>query len=510
MASFPYLTLITFLPAAAALLAAFARDPKGELTKWVALAVSGIVLALSLLVFAAFKADAAGMQFVENHAWIPAYHVRYHLGIDGISLAMVVLTAVLTPLAILASWNSIHDRVKEFFVSILFLETGMMGVFAAADLFLFYVFWEVMLIPMYLIIGVWGGPRRVYAAVKFIVYTIFGSLLMFGAIVYCYILSHRFGEPTFDIARLQQILPYQLGLARTAQAVLFLAFAVSFAIKVPMFPFHTWLPDAHVEAPTAGSVLLAGVLLKMGAYGFIRFAVPFFPDAAIRFTPLIIALSVIGIVYGALMALAQADIKKLIAYSSVSHLGFVMLGLFAGTASAAQGAVLQMVNHGISTGALFLLVGYLYHETHLRGVDDFGGLAKVTPRFAAIFMIVALSSAGLPGTNGFVGEFLVLLGTFQRHAFAAAVGGTGVVLGALYLLRTYRVVFFGPVSVPKHEKVRDIGALEFGYFAPLIVLIFALGVLPNIVLSRTEKPVEAYVRMLKRPGDAGRLIGVRP
>ncbi len=498
MASFPWLTVITFLPAAVGLVVACVPDPKGALAKRAALIVSLVVAALSFLLWAGFK-PVDGMQFVENRLWIPALNVRYHLAVDGVSLAMIVLTAVLMPMAIQASWTSIHERGKEFFVSMLFLETGMLGVFAAGDLFLFYVFWEAMLIPMYLIIGIWGGPRRVYAAVKFVVYTIFGSLLMFGAIVYCYIASHEFADRgTFEIAALQENLRLVRGVTGTAQALLFLAFGISFAIKVPMFPFHTWLPDAHVEAPTAGSVVLAGVLLKMGAYGFFRLAVPFFPEAAQRFTPMMIALSVIGIVYGALMALAQSDIKKLIAYSSVSHLGFVMLGLFAGTVEAAQGAILQMVNHGVSTGALFLLVGFLYEKTHRRGVDDFGGLAKVTPAYAAIFLIVSLSSMGLPGTNGFVGEFLVLLGTFQRYPVPCAVSALGVILGALYLLRVYRALFFGEVTAPKLEKISDVTWAELSYLVPLVFLIFAIGIQPNFILNRTQRAAEAYVKVLTK------------
>ncbi len=499
MDKIPFLTLITILPAAAGLLLCLVPDKKGDVTKWAALIVSLVVAGLSLILYRAFNADGATMQFVENHAWIPAFHARYHLAVDGISLAMIALTGILTPLAILCSWNSIKDRAKGFFISLLFLETGIMGVFAAADLFLFYVFWEVMLVPMYLIIGVWGGPRRIYAAVKFVLYTIFGSLLMFVAILYCYALSAKAtGTPTFDIATLQQILPLQLATMKTVQLLLFLGFAISFAIKVPMFPFHTWLPDAHVEAPTAGSVILAGVLLKMGVYGFIRFAIPFFPDAAQLCTPAIIVLSVVGIIYGAMMAMAQSDIKKLIAYSSVSHVGFMMLGLFSGSVVAAQGAVVQMVNHGISTGALFLLVGFIYEKTHRRGVDDFGGLAKVTPRFAVIFMIVTLSSIGLPLTNGFVGEFLILLGAFQQHAFAAAVSTFGVVLGALYMLKLYRDVFYGKVTAAKNENVGDLGGIELAYLAPLVILIFVLGLAPNLVLDKTEKSVRQVVQMFDR------------
>lgn len=499
MDKIPFLTLITMLPAVAGLLLCTIPDKKGELTKWVSLIVSLVVAGLSIIVYAAFNEESSAMQFVENHAWIPAFQARYHLSVDGISLAMVALTGILTPLAILCSWNSIKDRAKGFFICLLFLETGMMGVFTAADLFLFYVFWEVMLIPMYLIIGVWGGPRRIYAAVKFVLYTIFGSLLMFVAILYCYGLSAKaLGTPTFDIATLQQILPVQLAAMKTVQLLLFLAFSLSFAIKVPMFPFHTWLPDAHVEAPTAGSVILAGVLLKMGVYGFIRFAIPFFPDAAQMCASGMITLSVIGIIYGAMMAMAQSDIKKLIAYSSVSHVGFMMLGLFSGSVAATQGAVIQMVSHGISTGALFLCVGFLYEKTHRRGVDDFGGLAKVTPRFAVVFMIITLSSIGLPLTNGFVGEFLILLGSFQTYAVAAAVSSFGVVLGALYMLKLYRDVFYGKVTAAKNENIGDLGKMEFAYLAPLVILIFVIGLAPNLILKKTERSAKQVAEMFDR------------
>jgi NADH-quinone oxidoreductase subunit M len=405
---------------------------------------------------------------------------------------MVVLTAFLMPLAMRCSWH----QPRGFMIALLFLETGMMGAFCATDLFLFYVFWEAMLIPMYLIIGVWGGPRRIYAAVKFIVYTIVGSVLMLAAILYCYAKAD-----TFDIVELQQRLPAISDVVRNGHW-LFLAFGLSFAIKVPMFPFHTWLPDAHTEAPTAGSVILAGVLLKLGAYGFLRFAIPFFPQAAQHFTPHILALSAVGVVFGAAMAMAQSDIKKLVAYSSVSHLGFVMLGLFSGTLEGAQGGVLQMVNHGLSTGALFLLVGIIYEKTHRRGVDDFGGLAKVMPVYATLFMIVTLSSIGLPGLNGFVGEFLVLFGAFRTHPWIAAVSATGVILGAVYMLQMYRNVFFGPVTMPEREKAGDVGKAELGYMIPIVALLFVLGVFPNVVLRKTEPSVKRVVQKLEAKQDA--------
>jgi NADH-quinone oxidoreductase subunit M len=477
------LSLIVFVPAAAGLVLALVPQERPALVRGIALGAALAVLGLALTVF--IRSDGT-MRIYDSCDWIPTFKIHYRLGVDGLGAAMVLLTAFLMPLAIGASWR----QSKGFQIALLFLETGMMGAFVALDLFLFYVFWEAMLLPMYLLIGVWGGPRRIYAAVKFIVYTLVGSLLMLAAVLYCYA---KVGS--FDLFALQRELPR---LGQTEQLWLYLAFAFSFAIKVPMFPFHTWLPDAHVEAPTAGSVILAGVLLKMGAYGFLRFAIPFFPQAARTFTPLTIALAVVGIVYGAAMAMAQSDLKKLVAYSSVSHLGFVMLGIFSGTVSGAQGGVLQMVNHGLSTGALFLLVGIIYEKTHRRGIDDFGGMARVTPVYAALFMIVTLSSIGLPGLNGFVGEFLVLFGAFQKHPAAAAVSASAVVLGAVYMLHLYRSVFFGPVTLPEREKTPDVGRFELAYLVPIVALLFVLGVFPGLVLSKTEPSVAPLVELLDR------------
>jgi NADH-quinone oxidoreductase subunit M len=475
------LSWIVFLPAAAGLLLALVPGERSGLVRGVALASALGVLGLSVYVYV--QCDGT-MRIYDSCEWIPTFKIRYRLGVDGLGAAMVLLTAFLMPLAIGASWR----QSKGFQIALLFLETGMMGAFVALDLFLFYVFWEAMLLPMYLLIGVWGGPRRIYAAVKFIVYTLVGSLLMLAAVLYCYA---KVGS--FDVLSLQRELPR---LAGTEQMWLYLAFAFSFAIKVPMFPFHTWLPDAHVEAPTAGSVILAGVLLKMGAYGFLRFAIPFFPWAARHYTPLTIALAVVGIVYGAAMAMAQSDLKKLVAYSSVSHLGFVMLGIFSGTLSGAQGGVLQMVNHGLSTGALFLLVGIIYEKTHRRGIDDFGGMARVTPVYAALFMIVTLSSIGLPGLNGFVGEFLVLFGAFQKYPAAAAVSASAVILGAVYMLNLYRSVFFGPVTLAEREKTPDVGRFELAYLVPIVALLFILGVYPSLVLRKTEPSVAPLVELL--------------
>jgi NADH-quinone oxidoreductase subunit M len=446
------------MPALAGLLLSPFKAEKAAIVRWAAIAVSFIVLLLAAVAWGTYRPDGEAIQFKEDYRWIPlSIPIRYTMGVDGISLAMIALTAFLMPLAIGASWHQSNG----FIIALLFLETGMMGAFCALDLFLFYVFWEAMLIPMYLLIGIWGGPRRIYASVKFIIYTIVGSVLMLAAILY---VAYQAG--TFDVIALQRDLPKIL--KPEVQPWLFWAFAISFAIKVPLFPFHTWLPDAHVEAPTAGSVILAGVLLKMGTYGFLRYAIPFFPAAAKTYEQTFIWLSVIGIIYGSLMAMAQSDIKKLVAYSSVAHLGFCMLGIFSGTQEGTQGALLQMVNHGLSTGALFLLVGVIYEKTHRRGVDDFGGMAKVMPVYATLFMIVTLSSIGLPGLNGFVGEFLVLFGSFRHHPVATAFASVGVVLGAVYMLKMYRDVFFGPVTRPEREKIGDVekGDLVYRMTAP--------------------------------------------
>lgn len=477
----PILSLMTFAPAVAGALLAAVRPERAGIVRWTALLVT---LAVLLLAGVAYVRHDGPLAAYEDAAWMPRLGIRYTLGLDGISAAMVLLTALLMPPAVAASWH----QPKGFLLSLLFLETGMLGAFCALDLFLFYVFWEAMLLPMVLLIGIWGGPRRVTAAVKFIVYTIAGSVLMLAAILYC-----AWSAGTFSVLELQRTLPADPRMTLATQQVLFLAFALAFAIKVPVVPFHTWLPDAHVEAPTAGSVLLAGVLLKMGAYGFLRFAIPFFPDAARAFAPALAALGALGVVYGAAMAMAQTDIKKLVAYSSVSHLGFVVLGLFSGTIEGAQGGVLQMVNHGLSTGALFLLVGALYERTHRRGIDDFGGMARVMPVYAAIFLVVTLSSIGLPGLNGFVGEFLVLFGSFQTRRAAAVAASLGVILGAVYMLRMYRDVFWGPVTRPEREKVPDVGKGELAVLLPVTGLIVLLGILPGLVLSRTERAVRDVI-----------------
>jgi NADH-quinone oxidoreductase subunit M len=493
------ISLTVFLPLLAALVVALLPRDEERLLKGAAFVLSLIPLVTSLILFGRFDAAQAGFQFEEVLPWAVG-GIAYRVGVDGISLLLVLLTTFLTPLTLLGAWRAIAKSHKEFLVSMLMLETGMLGAFVALDLFVFYVFWEFMLIPMYLIIGVWGGPRRIYAAVKFFLYTVVGSLFMLVAILYLYV---KTGSTSFAFSDL-----LALELTVREQVFLFLAFGLAFAIKVPVFPFHTWLPDAHVEAPTPGSVILAGVLLKLGTYGFVRFALPLFPQAAGLFSLPMMALAVIGIVYGAMMAFAQDDIKKLVAYSSVSHLGFVMLGLFALNTEAVQGGILQMVNHGISTGALFLLVGMLYERRHTRLIADFGGLARVVPVYAALFLVITLSSIGLPGTNGFVGEFLVLSGAVKSALDApggpggwlgltqmtlAVAACTGVVLGAVYMLTLYRKVFFGPVTHPVNQGLKDLSLREVAVMAPLIAAVFVIGIVPGLFLNKTKASVDAWV-----------------
>ncbi|MGH7681105.1 MAG: NADH-quinone oxidoreductase subunit M [Candidatus Eiseniibacteriota bacterium] len=481
----PILSFLIFFPLVGAAALLLVPSAKVGAIKLVAFTVSLLTFVASIPLFTMFDAGRHGMQFVERAAWVPSAGISYSLGVDGISVLLILMTTFLSAVAILSSFGAITTRVKPYYATLLALETGMIGVFAALDLVLFYVFWEAVLIPMYLIIGVWGGPRRVYAAVKFILYTVAGSLLMLVAILYLYVAYHAAtGEFTFDLLRL-----YETPLGHQAQLWLFAAFALAFAIKVPMFPFHTWLPDAHVEAPTAGSVILAGVLLKMGTYGFVRFAMPLFPEATHAFAPWLILLSVIGIIYGALVAMVQPDMKKLVAYSSVSHLGFVMLGLFALNTQGLQGGILQMINHGLSTGALFLAVGIIYERRHTREIAEFGGLAEVLPWFAALFLIVCLSSLGLPGLNGFVGEFLILLGAFKMNPYVAALSATGVILAAVYLLWMYQRVMFGPVTQEKNRGLRDLSPREFWTLAPVIALIIWIGVYPNPFLRKLDASV---------------------
>jgi NADH-quinone oxidoreductase subunit M len=477
---------IIFLPLFAAILLLFIAKEEEELARRFAFSITLVTFILSLGLLVQFDSSKADFQFVERASWISDFGIQYYVGVDGVSLFLVLLTTFLMPIVLLGAWD-IHQRVKEYLFFFLLLETGMIGALVAIDLFLFYVFWEVMLIPMYFLIGVWGGPRRIYAAIKFLLYTMIGSLLMLVAILYLvYLHNAQYGFVTFDLLQL-----YKLQIPEQAQLWLFAAFALSFAIKVPLFPFHTWLPDAHVEAPTGGSVILAGVLLKMGTYGFLRFALPLFPEAAHAATPAIMALAVIGIIYGALVAMVQPDLKKLVAYSSVSHLGFVMLGMFAFNVQGVQGSIYQMLNHGISTGALFLLVGVVYERRHTRLISEYGGLWKQTPLYASIFLVTMLSSIGLPGLNGFIGEFLIMLGAFKANVWAGVFAVSGIVLGAVYMLWMYQRVIFGPLKNEENKKLLDLSPREVAIFAPLVALMLVMGLYPQPLLTRMEKSVEA-------------------
>ncbi len=490
----PILSLITFFPILGAFVLLFIKKENENTIRWVTLIWALIEFIISLPLFFHFDSSLASMQFVEDLWWVKEYGISYKLGIDGISLLLVLLTTFLTVLCILCSWTAITFRVKEYMISFLFLETGMIGALVALDLILFYVFWEMMLVPMYLLIGIWGDPkRRIYAAIKFFLFTMAGSVLMLVAILALYFINQKTtGISTFDVLEL-----YKLKLPVETQYWLFLAFALAFAIKVPMFPFHTWLPDAHTEAPTAGSVILAGVLLKMGTYGFLRFAMPLFPNAAYDIMPIISVLAIIGIIYGALVSMMQPDLKRLVAFSSVSHLGYVMLGMFALNTQGVQGSIYQMLNHGISTGSLFLIVGMIYERRHTRLISEFGGLSKVMPVYAIFFMIVTLSSIGLPGTNGFVGEFLILLGAFQSNVTYGVLAATGVILGAAYMLWMFQRVMFGKVTNPKNEGLKDLNGREIATLVPMVIMIFLMGIYPKLFFSKMDVTVDKFLKDFK-------------
>jgi NADH-quinone oxidoreductase subunit M len=492
------LTVVLFTPLAGALLLLFIPREM-ETAHRIAGNVFGVLgFLVSLPLLRWFNLNWGGFAFEESAEWIPSIGAKYHLGIDGISLLLVLLTTLLGMIAILSSWSAIHQRTKEYYILLLLLQTGMIGVFVSLDFFLFYVFWEVMLVPMYFLIGVWGSDRRLYAAIKFFLYTLAGSVVMLLAILalYFYAPVPAGHTRTFDVPTLLAAAQH---FSDPLKVWLFWGFFFAFAIKVPMFPFHTWLPDAHTEAPTAGSVILAGVLLKMGTYGFIRFSLPLLPtDAAMRarIIHIVVILSIIGIVYGALVCLMQKDMKRLIAYSSVSHLGFCTLGIFALTPNGLAGSVLQQVNHGISTGALFLIVGVLYERRHTRMISDFGGLATPMPNFAAIYLIISLSSLGMPLLNGFIGEFTILQGAFQVSKAWAAWGTLGVVLGAAYLLWLYQRVMFGPVTHAINEKLPDLNLREYATLVPLVILAFWIGIYPKPFFAYLDKPVQKIVEQV--------------
>ncbi|MCP2520770.1 NADH-quinone oxidoreductase subunit M [Candidatus Aminicenantes bacterium AC-708-M15] len=490
--SLPLLTIITFFPLIGIFIIFFISKKKENLIKVIANIVTALTFLISLTLLLGFDPQAEGMQFVEKVSWIPAIGVQYFMGIDGISLLLILLTTLLTFLATLSSWRVIDHRIKEYYIFMLLLEIGMVGVFTSLDLILFYVFWEVMLVPMYFLIGVWGGERKLYAAIKFFLYTLFGSVLLLLGILALYFYHHAVtGVYTFDAL---QMMAEGFTIPPKLQFWIFLAFFFGFAIKVPMFPFHTWLPDAHVEAPTAGSVILAGILLKMGTYGFIRFSLPILPDASRKFVPVIVVLSIIAIIYGALVAMMQKDWKSLVAYSSISHMGFVTLGMFALTPIGLQGSIIQQINHGISTGALFLIVGIVYERRHTRLISEYGGLSRIMPVYAAVFAIMMLSSIGLPGLNGFIGEFLILVGTFQVKWWWAAIAASGIILGAAYMLWLYQRVMFGKVTKEENLKMKDLNAREIAYFLPLIFLAFWIGLYPKPFLKVLEKPVNKIVQ----------------
>ncbi|HEV3215967.1 MAG TPA: NADH-quinone oxidoreductase subunit M [Vicinamibacterales bacterium] len=489
VANFPLLSLILFLPLAGAVLLLFIPKENANAIRWTAnlFAFAGFLVSLPLWFW--YNSQDAQFQFVERHPWIPSVGADYFLGVDGFSSLMVLLATLFGAIAILSSWTAITERLKEYYIFLLVLQTGMVGAFVSLDFLLFFLFWEVMLVPMYFLIGIWGSDRRLYSAIKFFLYTLVGSVVMLLGILALYFYNHSVtGVYSFDVTQFQQLsVPYNL------QWWVFLAFFLGFAVKVPMFPFHTWLPDAHTDAPTAGSVILAAVMLKMGTYGFIRFSLPILPDATRHFVPMIVTLSIIGIVYGALCAMAQQDWKRLVAYSSVSHMGLVMLGMFALNPVGITGSIVQQLNHGISTGALFLIVGIVYERRHTRAISEYGGLSKIMPVYATIFLIMTMSSIGLPALNGFIGELLILQGVFITSKMWAAFAASGVVLGAAYMLWLYQRTMFGKIENPKNERLRDLNMREFATFAPLLILAVWIGLYPAPFLRRLETSVNRVV-----------------
>ena len=504
----PILSLIIFIPVLGALIILSIDRARTALIRQLTFGVSLANLALSLLLLTNFRPHTPSMQFVEQVEWISSIGVSYKLGVDGISLWLVLLTTFLGAISVLSTWEAITERVKEFSVCMLILESGLLGVFLALDIFMFYLFWEIMLVPMYFLIGVWGGPRRLYATIKFFLYTLFGSLVLIIGFLAIYFNYHQYAlahglEPsfTFDLLRL-----YQVPIPKDKQFWIFLALFVGFAIKVPMVPFHTWLPDAHVEAPTAASVILAGVLLKMGTYGFVRFSLPLLPLATQYFVPFVAVLAIIGILYGGVVAMAQVDIKKVVAYSSVSHLGFVMLGVFALNREGLQGGLLQMINHGLCTGALFLLVGLIYERRHTRLISEFGGLSKQLPVFTLIFTIVTLASIGFPGLNSFVGELFILVGAYKVNILYAALATLGILVGAFYMLWLYQRLILGKLTNPQNAQLLDLSFREKATLVPIVVLILWIGLYPTPFLRITKPSVENLLRIMQAHHSPGQLL----
>ena len=484
-----YLSIILFEPLVGAFLLLLVSKQNESAIKWIAnvTALAGFVISIPLWFW--YNPGVADFQLIERAPWIPSVGAEYFLGVDGLSVLLILLTTMMGFIAVLSSWTAISERIKEYYIFLLVLQTGMLGAFMSLDFLLFFLFWEVMLVPMYFLIGIWGSANRLYSAIKFFLYTLVGSVVMLLGILALYFYNHSVtGIYTFDVTVFHKLaVPYDL------QWWIFLAFFLGFAIKVPMFPFHTWLPDAHTDAPTAGSVILAAVLLKMGTYGFLRFSLPILPDASRHFVPMIVVLSIIGIVYGALVALAQKDWKRLVAYSSVSHMAMVMLGMFALNPVGITGSIIQQLNHGISTGALFLIVGIVYERRHTREISEYGGLSKVMPVYAAIFLIMTMSSIGLPALNGFIGEFLILQGVFVASKVWALFAGSGVVLGAAYMLYLYQRTMFGKIENPKNERLLDLNHREFATFAPLLILAVWMGLYPTPFLRRLETSVQHIV-----------------
>jgi NADH-quinone oxidoreductase subunit M len=509
---FPILSLITFLPLVGAVVLLTVGREQIRSLRNLAFVTSVVTFIISLPLAFSYDRTTPAVQFVERASWIPSIGVTYFFGMDGISLWLVMLTTFLSPIAILCSFEAIKHRAKEYYVFMLVLETGMLGVFLALDFFLFYVFWEVMLVPMYFLIGVWGSDRRLYSAIKFFLYTLFGSVIMLLGILAIYFYAGaQTGTYTFDVLELMKVAyPHVpvlnlLGVTLSFQDLVWLSFALSFAIKVPMFPFHTWLPDAHTDAPTAGSVILAGVLLKMGTYGFLRFNLPMFPEASQHFVPLVFVLSIIAIIYGAMVCMVQPDMKRLIAYSSVSHMGFVMLGMFAFNAQGVQGSLLQMINHGLSTGGLFLVVGLIYDRRHTRQIAELGGLSKQMPIYATLFAIIMFSSMGLPGLNGFIGEFLILIGAFRVSWWWGAFAVTGIVLGAAYMLWLYQRTMFGEITKDENKKLPDLDAREMATLLPIILFCFWIGLYPAPFLRAMEASVGNVLQIVEK-GSAGKAV----